>query len=114
MQWDDYGFLDYQTIFITEYSVSNFPEKFYDKIMLYKRLYCTQVWIQLIHHFEDTEFYQALLTSAEILSLKGQLWGWNTHPCYGVGLTNFTCVLGTIFNKHSGRTCSGASARLLP
>ena len=37
----DYGFLNYHTIVIPEYSVSNLPEKFYDKIMYFKGLYCT-------------------------------------------------------------------------
>ena len=43
MQWGDYGFLNYHTIFITEYSVLNLPEDFYDKIMYCKGLYCTKV-----------------------------------------------------------------------
>ena len=39
----DYGFLNYHTIFISEYSVPNLPEDFYDKIMYYKGLHCTKV-----------------------------------------------------------------------
>ena len=40
----DYGFLNYHTIFIPEYSVPNWPEICYDKIMYFKGLYCTKVW----------------------------------------------------------------------
>ena len=74
---DDYGFLNYHTIFIPKYFVPNLPDFFHDKIMYFRGLYCPKVWneftISKVEKFINPHW---LLQKFWVLEV--QLWGWNS------------------------------------
>ena len=81
-----YGFINYHTVFIPEYSVPNWPEICCDEIMHFKGLYCTKVWNHFTISKKEKKIINPHWVPWKCLVLKFQLWNWNTHTCYGLGL----------------------------
>ena len=103
----DYGFLKYDTIFITKYSTLNLTEQF---LWLNN---CVKIWNQSTI---SREIYKFPLTSMEILCLKVQLCDWNIYT-YDV-VYNFynshLCLWETTFDNRCVGKCSEDNHILVP